>query len=263
MRARYASGAFPTVNLPPSASGHVPMQATCVAVLVNLALMTVQIVSGWTLGWHAMLADGAHTLVDVAADGVVAFAIYLHNLDSAGRYGKLMPIATGFANLLVVATGAELLAAGLLPHAASTAAARPTIAIAAFSIAIVTFVAKTGLYCFLRAAAARAGTSKGKAVASALRASAWHARADSISSCIAAVGTLGMFAGLPVLDRGSAALIGMLILVVAALQNRDTLRSLFDRLVTLAALARCRSEARQAPTDLTTLHTKQVPGHGT
>lgn len=206
------------------------MEASCVVVLVNVVLMVMQFAAAWISGSHSVLADGAHTLIDVLGDGIVAVAIYFDQANRSGRALKLTPVATVLVNLLIVATGVELLIAGLVPHAAQSAGARPPLALAALAVAITSLVAKAGLYRYLRAAAAQAKRREGESLASALNASAWHARADSMASGIAAIGATGMLAGLPAVDRSGTALIGVLILVAGVLQNAAALRSLPRRL---------------------------------
>ncbi|WP_322029481.1 cation transporter [Paraburkholderia sp. J76] len=217
------------------------MQVTCVAVLVNIVLMAMQFVAGWISGSDAVLADGAHTLVDVLGDGIVAGAICFDQAMRVGRAGKLTPMAIVLANLLVAATGAELLIAGMLPNDAQAAGARPAVALAALAVSVASVAAKAGLFVYLRAAAARANPYGGGTLASALDANAWHACADSVSSGVAAIGTAGMLAGVPALDRSGTALIGALILMAGLQRNASALHSLFRR---IARPGRRRSPAR-------------------
>ena len=47
------------------------------SVLLNAALMTMQIVIGWLAYSDGLLADGVHTLADLAADGMVLAVLRL------------------------------------------------------------------------------------------------------------------------------------------------------------------------------------------
>ncbi|WP_321947639.1 cation transporter [Paraburkholderia sp. J10-1] len=204
------------------------MQASCVVVLVNVALMAMQFVAGGISGSNAMLADGAHTLIDVLGDGAVAAAIFFDGANRFGRQHKLTPIATVLVNLLILATGAELLFAGVLPVAAQPAGARPA-ALAALAVAVASVTVRMGLWCYLRAAAAQAKRRDSGSIAGALNASAWHACADSVASGVAAVGATGVLAGFPAVDRSGTALIGLLLIMAGLLQNAATLRSLLPQ----------------------------------
>ncbi|RAR52261.1 cation efflux family protein [Paraburkholderia unamae] len=221
------------------------MQVTCVAVLVNVVLMAMQFVTGWISGSDALLADGAHTLVDALGDGVVAGAIYFDQAMRAGRPHKLTPVAIVLANLLIAATGAELLSAGMLPNAVQGAGARPAAALAAFAVSVASVAAKAGLFLYLRAAAARVKPHDGDSLASALNAGAWHACADSVSSVVAAIGATGVLLGLPALDRSATALIGALILMAGLQRNASALRSLFRRLARMGRTRRAHAHAGQ------------------
>ena len=52
-------------------------KAAQVSVLLNAALMTMQIAVGWLAYSDGLLADGVHTLADLAADGMVLAVLRL------------------------------------------------------------------------------------------------------------------------------------------------------------------------------------------
>ncbi|SOE66303.1 cation diffusion facilitator family transporter [Burkholderia sp. D7] len=181
-------------------------KAAQVSVLLNAVLMTMQIVIGWLAYSDGLLADGVHTLADLAADGMVLAVLRLSatavRRSANDQYDRYETIGSLLISFLLIATGMETLWSSL-GHAANATNASSVHA-GALVVAVFVIVAKEALFRYIMAVAKRTRST-------VLVASAWHARSDAISALIATVGILGSMAGLAISDRLAAAVIGIMI----------------------------------------------------
>jgi cation diffusion facilitator family transporter len=174
--------------------------------VVDLVLGVLKIVVGSLASSQALVADGIHSLSDLATDFLVLFASkHAHReADDEHPYGhgRIETVATvvlGVA-LVVVAVGIcfdavrrlmdpELL---LLPG-------WPALAAAVLSVA-----AKEAVYQYTAAAARRLRSRM-------LHANAWHSRSDAISSIIVVIGVLATMAGYPYFDAIAAVAVALMV----------------------------------------------------
>ncbi|WP_322044186.1 cation diffusion facilitator family transporter [Paraburkholderia sp. J67] len=206
-------------------------RASLVTLLVNLVLMIFQAWAGWTSGSNAMIADGAHSLMDVVTDGLVAAAIFWVHSNPDGRRKHLLPVVAAFASLMVMAVGAEFLLISVFGTFASGDDAEHHVTLVSLVIALASFLVKAGLYGYLKWTASHAEKNGHASYAGVLRASARHTVADSISSCIAAVGVMGMLVGAPFFDKSATALIGCLIFLFGFMQKENPVWLLASRFI--------------------------------
>lgn len=184
-------------------------RAAQASVLLNAVLMTVQIAIGWMAFSDGLLADGVHTLADLGADGMVLIVLRLSTAAAQRRAGFEFEgsdwyetAGSLFISILLIATGMETLWTSL-SHLNDTGNG-PSVHAAALVVAVFVIVAKEGLFRYIMSVAKRTRSS-------VLVASAWHARSDAISACVAVLGIAGSMAGVPMSDRVAAALIGLMI----------------------------------------------------
>jgi cation diffusion facilitator family transporter len=184
-------------------------KAAQVSVLLNAALMTMQIAIGWLAYSDGLLADGVHTLADLAADGMVLAVLRL-SATAAHRginnqYDRYETIGSLLISFLLIATGMETLWSSLAHTTnATSAAGASTVHASALVVAVFVIAAKEGLFRYIMSVAQRTRST-------ILVASAWHARSDAISALVAAAGILGSMAGVAISDRLAAAVIGVMI----------------------------------------------------
>src|SRR5471032_2346999 len=202
-------------------------KAAQVSVLLNAALMTMQIVIGWLACSDGLLADGVHTLADLAADGMVlavlrlsATAAHRSINDQYGQYDRYETIGSLLISCLLIATGMETLWSSL-GHVAN-AVAPSSVHASALVVVVFVLVAKEALFRYIMSVARRTRST-------VLVASAWHARSDAISALIAAVGILGSMAGLAISDRLAAAVIGIMIARMGFNLGKKAFKDSFDR----------------------------------
>jgi cation diffusion facilitator family transporter len=184
-------------------------KAAYVSAMLNAALMTMQIVIGRFAHSDGLVADGIHTLSDLAADGVVIAVLFVGGAAASGRRaasadGNLhASLASLLIGALLIGTAGEMLWHSIGPAAILTVSA--TVRASALVVAIFVMFAKEALFRYMRAEAQRSHSG-------VLLASAWHARLDALSALVATLGIIGSLAGLPMLDQVAAGVIGLMIL---------------------------------------------------
>ncbi|WP_162300875.1 cation diffusion facilitator family transporter [Alkalilacustris brevis] len=241
---------------PDAAQARAKRRVTWVGLLVNLPLALGKIVTGWTAGSQALVADGVHSLADLASDVTVLWALKhsARGPDSKHPYGhgRFETLAT-----LAVAAALALAAVGILFDAgarllAQTPAPPPTLL--ALAVAGLSLLLKEALYHLT----VRVGRVSGSAL---VVANAWHHRSDALSSVVAALGIAGGMAGLPLFDPLAAAVIAAMLLRVAWSQGRPAVHELVD---TQATEEDTRAIARvlRATPGVTGLRALRVRQHG-
>jgi cation diffusion facilitator family transporter len=181
-------------------------RSTWVSVVVNVVLTCAQVVAGVLAGSQALVADGIHSLSDLASDFVVLLALRHSRKepDADHHYGHQR-----YENAASLVLGALLLAvgAGMLWSAVgklSTPAEIAPVSTLALWVALGALVAKEGLFRYMLAVAQRVRSSL-------LVANAWHARSDAASSLVVAVGIGGNLLGWGLLDPIAALVVGLMV----------------------------------------------------
>ena len=181
-------------------------KCTWVSVWVNLLLTLLQLAVGYFGRSQALVADGLHSLSDLLSDFLVLFANRQSNrhADAEHPYGhaRIETAATLLLGSALAALGVALLiAAGMrLQDPQSLQTVHP----ATFWIALLTLIAKEGLFRYLMAVAKRVRSQL-------LAANAWHSRSDAASSLVVLAGIGGNLLGFTFLDSVAAAVVGVMI----------------------------------------------------
>jgi len=198
-------------------------RVTVVGIAVNLALAAVKITVGWLARSEALIADGIHSLSDLASDGLVLVAARhgTRAADAEHPYGHAR-IETAFTVglgllLLLVAVGITYDAVRRLFAPDLLWSPGP----AALVVAVVSIVSKEVLYRYTIHVAKRLRSNL-------LRANAWHHRSDAVSSIVVLVGVAGAMAGLPYLDAIGAVGVGLMIAHIGWDLSWRSLRELVD-----------------------------------
>ena len=217
-------------------------RSTWVSVAVNLVLSTVQVAVGLFVASQALIADGIHSLSDLAADFVVLLALrhsrkapdadhhYGHQ-----RYENAASLVLG-ALLLAVGVGMLWSAGGKLATPEAIAPGSPV----ALGVALFTLLAKEGLFRYMLAVAERVRSSM-------LVANAWHARSDAASSLVVAVGIAGNLFGWPLLDPVAALIVGLMVGKMGWEFLWDALHDLTDRAASEEETRAIEQEIRAVP----------------
>jgi cation diffusion facilitator family transporter len=198
-------------------------KVTLVGSVVDLALGVAKIIVGVVGHSEALVADGVHSLSDLATDVMVLFAAK-HGSRSAdedhpyghARIETVMTVALGIA-LIAVAAGIAYDAVHhmFLPQLLQTPSWLVLV------VAVISIVSKEAIYHYTMRTARRLRSNL-------LRANAWHSRSDAVSSVIVVIGVVGSMAGLTYLDAVAAAGVGFMIAKIGWDLAWHSLRELVD-----------------------------------
>ena len=215
------------------------LRSTWISVWVNLFLASAQVVIGVFARSQALIADGLHSLSDLAADGVVLFAArHSHaEADAEHPYGhaRFETAASLAIGLILLATGVGMVwTAGVKLHDGQNLdAVHPLALVAAF----ITLIAKEGLFRYMKRIGERLKSSM-------LIANAWHARADAASSLVVAVGIAANLLGYHSMDAVAAVIVGFMIVKAGWDFSVDAFHSLTDHALDPEEIARIHGTAR-------------------
>lgn len=195
---------------------------TYIGIAVNIALSVVKVVIGWLAGSLALIADGVHSLSDVATDAVVLLGLRLGSKgpDQSHPYGhgRAETFSAGLIALVLILVG------GVMIYYATMAIARDKVTIprlAVLIVAIVSIAAKEWLYRATKKIAIQSHSP-------ALYANAWHHRSDALSSVAVVIGFITLEFGFGHGDQVAAIAVGLMIIWVGVRIVGDSLRELTE-----------------------------------
>lgn len=214
-------------------------KVTLVGAATNLALALAQLIGGWLSQSQALVADGAHTLSDLASDVLVLFAARKANAAADERHpyghGRIETLATVGVGivLMAVALGIVLDATRRLLSPEDLLTPTPL----ALLLAAAAIVSKEMLYHYTMRHARQLRSSL-------LKANAWHHRSDVVSSIVVLIGVGATLAGWPFMDAAAAVLVALLIGRMGAQMIWDSAHELIDTGVEPEEQARMLEAAR-------------------
>ena len=182
------------------------IRVTLIGSVVDLLLGVAKILVGFVAQSQALIADGVHSLSDLATDFVVLYAAK-HSHQEAddehpyghGRFETVATVGLGIA-LIGVAVGLSIDALRRLFNPESLL--EP--GVWALVVAVISILSKEAIYHYTMVVAKKHNSNM-------LRANAWHSRSDAISSVIVVVGVAGSMAGLWYLDALAAIGVGLMV----------------------------------------------------
>jgi cation diffusion facilitator family transporter len=198
-------------------------KVTLVGSVIDLLLGIVKILAGWLAHSQALIADGFHSLSDLATDIVVLYAAkHSHreaDEDHPYGHGRIETLAT-------VGLGISLIAVAFgIGYDAVRRMNSPELlldpGLLALGVAIVSVFAKEAIYQYTRHAARRLRSNM-------LMANAWHSRSDAISSIVVVIGVGGAMMGHAYLDSVAAIAVAVMIAKIGFDLVRDSSRELID-----------------------------------
>jgi cation diffusion facilitator family transporter len=179
---------------------------TLIGAGIDLLLGVAKLVVGTLAHSQALIADGVHSLSDLATDFLVLFAAkHAHRAADAehpyghGRIETLATVVLGVA-LILVAVGIIFDAARRLQEPDQLL--QP--GLLALLVALFSVLAKEAIYQYTARVARRLRSKM-------LMANAWHSRTDAISSIVVMIGVAGVMAGYPYLDAVAAIAVALMI----------------------------------------------------
>ena len=212
-------------------------KVTITGIIINILLSAVQLMGGFFAQSQALIADGLHTLSDLASDFVVLYAAKLASKDADDDhpYGheRIETVATVVLGLALagVAVGIALSALDRLIHPENLL--QPSSL--AILFAFVAIIAKEGLYQYTHYIANQVDSNL-------LRANALHHRSDAVSSLLVMIGVAGsVFLQIPWLDAIAAILVAIMIFYMGARLILDSTKELVDTAVELDKVSKVKA----------------------
>ncbi len=202
---------------------HDTVRVTLIGSVIDLLLGVAKIVVGVLAHSQALIADGVHSLSDLATDFVVLYAAK-HAREDADEehpygHGRIETIATvGLGVLLILA------AIGIAWDAIDHMLAPETLELPGFwalVVAAISVVSKEAIYQYTMVVARKYKSKM-------LEANAWHSRSDAISSIVVLVGIAGSMAGYRFLDAVAAVGVGLMIAKIGWNLTFHSFRELID-----------------------------------
>jgi len=168
---------------------HTAAQITWIGLLLNLLLGSVKLAGGWALQSKALLADGAHSLLDLLTDIAVLIGLSLASKpeDDNHHYGhhKFVSLAKFFIGGMLLVFSVGLVVAALWDFRSGVSAPKAS---GAVILALISLLVKEALFWWTRGVARRLRSDL-------LMANAWHHRMDSLSSLGVAAALVGVWLG--------------------------------------------------------------------
>ena len=192
-------------------------------VAVNMFLAVIKTTGGIMGQSQALLADGIHSLSDLASDAMVLVAAKHAGEDADedhpyghGRYETLATVALGII-LMGVAAGIAYDAILRLENPEDIAIPAPFTLI----IAMISILSNEALYHATRAVAQKIRSPL-------LEANAWHHRSDAVSSIVVLLGIGATFIGYPLVDAIAAIIVALMIGKIGLDLSRQSVQELVD-----------------------------------
>ena len=190
--------------------------------LLNIVLMLLKIVSGLLIRSSALIADGVHSLTDLATDLVILLGARLSSrpADATHPYGhrKFDTIASQLIAFILIAVGFSFV------FSAGIAIFRKEVnypGVLMLAVAAISVVSKEIIFHITRKVSR---TTK----SAALYANAWHHRSDSFSSMAVLIGGAASILGWGYADHMAAIIVGIMIMGVAGKIFYDNLIELTE-----------------------------------
>ena len=198
------------------------VRVSSVSIILNIILSLLKLLAGIFGKSMAMLSDAIHSLSDVFGSIIVIIGVKMSKKaeDSDHQYGhdRLECLASLALGAILFLTGALLIYEGI--KKIWTGAEISTPGSIALIAAIISIVAKEGMYWYTKISAE-------KIKSDALRAEAWHHRSDALSSIGSLIGVSGAMLGVKILDPVMAGIIGLVIIKV----SYDIVKEAVDKMV--------------------------------
>jgi len=199
-------------------------KVTLVGMFVNIFLSAAQLIGGFFAHSQALIADGIHTLSDLASDIVVLIAAKIASQDADddhpyghGRFETVATVILGLA-LAGVAVGIAMNAYERITHPETLLQPKPL----ALLFAALAIISKEALYQYTMVVAKQIDSKM-------LQANAWHHRSDALSSIMVALGVAGaIFLEIPWLDAAAAMLVAVMIFYMGVRLILDSTMELVD-----------------------------------
>lgn len=245
-------------------SARVIKHAVKIGCAVNIMLMILKLSTGYLGHSDALMADGFHSVNDVAADLIMLIFIGISYRSADDRfaygYGKFETFSSflmsAFLILIAIMIGYEGVES-IVSYAHGQTLPQPDIW--TFVVVLFAMACKEGLFRFYHREGVKAGCK-------ALMANAWHHRSDALASIATLIGvTSAHFFGpaFRILDPVASLLIAIFILVQAVRLFRPAFAELMEKSLPAEQVRKAREVISSIPgvLELDNLRTRRVGHH--
>jgi cation diffusion facilitator family transporter len=217
-----------TVRLSPKEQGEARYRemkkVTLIGSVIDLLLGIFKILVGWLASSQSLIADGVHSLSDLATDFVVLYAAK-HGSREADEdhpygHGRIETLATAGLGVALI-----LVAIGIAWDAIERLFEPERLfqpGIWALVVALLSVVLKEWIFQYTMRVAKRVRSPM-------LEANAWHSRSDAISSIVVVIGIGGTMLGLNYLDAIAAVGVALMVAKIGWDLGWESLHELADR----------------------------------
>lgn len=205
-------------------------QVTYVGMAVNIGLAVVKIIFGFGVGSIALLADGFHSLSDLATDIAVLVGIYFGSKEPDHEHpyghGRIETFSAAFVALVLLLIGCGMIFQACMEIARMSEAQEVTsvFGVVVITVSLISVLAKEWIYRWTRNIAIRTHSA-------ALYANAWHHRSDALSSVAVLIGAAAVLFGYSYGDQIAAIAVGLMIIMVGTKVISGCLNELTERSV--------------------------------
>ena len=197
-----------------------------ITIVGNVVLSVIKLLAGIIAHSNAMISDAIHSASDVFSTFIVLIGIKVSSksADKEHPYGheRLECVAAIVLSVVLLITGLGIGMDALKNIMQGEYSHLQVPGILALVAAIVSIVAKEGMYWYTRYYAKKIDSS-------ALLADAWHHRSDAISSVGALIGIAGARLGFPIMDSIASLAIFVFIVKAAYSIFKDAMDKMVDR----------------------------------
>ena len=198
---------------------------TNLGIVANVVLSAVKVVVGVLAGSVALVADGIHSISDMATDIAVLLGVHFGSKQPDESHpwghGRIETFATVFIGLALTVVGAAMIYRAAADIATGKPA-RPGVVV--LFVATASVIVKEVLYKITKTVAIKSHSS-------ALYANAWHHRSDALSSIAVVIGYISLRLDFRYGDQMAAVAVGLMIVLVAVQIIGDCLRELTESAV--------------------------------
>ncbi|MFC1834256.1 cation diffusion facilitator family transporter [Thermodesulfobacteriota bacterium] len=197
---------------------------TLIGMVINIILIVVKIWGGMVARSQALVADGLHSVSDLAGDAVVLLGLKWGRSGEDDEHpfghGRIETLASFIVGVILVGAAIAMgLSSGIDIYKGKVG--EPTVL--AIWVALLSIVLKEALYRYTRAVGERIQSN-------ALLSNAWHHRSDALSSVAVLIGVGGAILNPEwgVLDSWAALIVSILIAKVGASFVLSSIREFID-----------------------------------
>jgi len=203
-------------------SGKQIKSVTYIGMAGNCALSLIKVVVGYLAGSLSLVADGIHSLSDLATDMMVLLGVFFGSkkADSDHPYGhgRAETFSGVFIALILIAVG------GAMIYVATISIAKDKVTVPniwVLTVALISIISKEWLYRVTKKTAVKSNSPS-------LYANAWHHRSDALSSVAVVIGLLSQELGFDHGDQVAAIAVGLMIIFVGVRIIGDAFRELTE-----------------------------------